>query len=82
MECFVDLSLLKMKVWNKEAKDWEYKEGGNVYHPVCPTSRLLAKLAGNEDELTSYTMDIAKQLGYTFVVFSPDPNGTGRLNYD
>ena len=34
MECFVDVEVLRAQVWNEEAKDWEYKEGGNVYHPV------------------------------------------------
>ena len=66
MECFVDVEVLRAQVWNEEAKDWEYKVGPKVHYPACETSALLAKLAGNEDELTSYTMDIAKQLGYTF----------------
>ena len=63
MECFVEIGVRPIRVWNSELQRHEnvYK---TVRYPACKTSALLAELSGNAEELTPETLAIAKKLGY------------------
>ena len=65
MECFVEIGVRTIRVWNSELQLHENLDG-TVCYPACETSVLLAELSGNAEELTSETLAIAKKLGYTF----------------
>ncbi len=43
--------------------------GNETVYPVCEHAKLLAKLAGHKT-LTSYDVQVIKQLGYTVEVVS------------
>ena len=65
MECFVEIGVRTIRVWNSELQRHE-NDYETVCYPACETSVLLAELSGNAEELTSETLAIAKKLGYTF----------------
>jgi hypothetical protein len=65
MECFVEIGVRTIRVWNSELQLHENLDG-TVCYPACETSALIAQLSGNAEELTAKTLAIAVQLGYTF----------------